>query len=100
MTSLMRSIAEEARDRSREIQRLEAELEQLLSGPGEPTHEIRRVEDELFGHRREIEQVQKELSRLGRSLDAEHPERIVCSIDDKEVSFEPRLDETEFRQEC
>lgn len=94
---LIRSIAREARERAGEIQRLQAELEKLLNGSGEPVHEIRRVESELFRQRRGIEQVQVELARLGCSLDADHPERIVCSMDNNAVTFEERLDETGYR---
>ncbi|MFN0009334.1 MAG: hypothetical protein ACKVXR_15630 [Planctomycetota bacterium] len=97
MAPLIRSIAREARERSGEIQRLQAELEKLLQGSGEPVHEIRRVESELFRQRRGIEQVQVELARIGCSLDLEHPERIVCSMDDNAVTFEERLDETGYR---
>ena len=97
MSPLIRSIGREVQDRSSEIQRLEAELEKLLAGPGEPIHEIRRVESELFRQRRGIEQVQAELARLGCILDADHPEQIVCSVADQEVSFEQGLDETGHR---
>jgi len=97
MAPLIRSIAREARDRAGEIQRLEAELEKLLQGTGQPIHEIRRVETELFRQRRGIEQVQVELARMGCSIDAEHPGRIVCSMDNSAVTFEERLDETGFR---
>jgi hypothetical protein len=69
----------------------------LLASPGEPIHEIRRVASELFGHRRELVGVQKELARLGCSLDAAHPGRILCARDDSEVSFEEHLDETGYR---
>jgi len=97
MAPLIRSIAREAADRHREIRRLEAELAKLLSAPGEPVHDLRRVESELFGHRRAVERIQKELGHIGCSLDAEHPDRVVCSLDDREVSFEERLDETGYR---
>ena len=97
MAPLIRSIAREVLDRSTEIRRLEAALETLLASPGEPVHEIRGVESELFRQRRGIEGIQAELARLGCSLDAENPERIVCSLADHEVSFEERLDETGFR---
>lgn len=96
MAPLIRSIASEVRERSHEVQRLEAELVALLEGAGEPIHEIRRVESELFRQRRGIEQVRVELARLGCSLDADHPDRIVCSMADDEVSFEERLDETGY----
>jgi hypothetical protein len=97
MAPLIRSIAREARDRSGEIQRLEAELERLLEGSGEPIQEIRRAESELFRQRRGIEQVQAELARIGCSLDAEHPGRVVCSMGDSSVTFEERLEETGYR---
>jgi hypothetical protein len=97
MMPLIRSITSEARDRALAIRRLEARHEELSSRPGEHTAEIRPVEVELFFHRREIERVQKELARLGCSLDAEHPNRIVCSADGDEWSYEERLDETGFR---
>ena len=97
MAPLIRSIAREARERAGEIKRLQGELEKLLEGSGEPIHEIRRVESELFRQRRGIEQVQAELARLGCSLDAEHPERIVCAMDNDAVTFEERLDETGYR---
>ena len=90
MSPLLRSIVREARDRSSGIQLLEAKLEGLLAGPGEPVHEIRRVEEELFRHRRGFESLQAELARLGCSLDANRPDRIVCSMADHDVSFEDR----------
>jgi len=99
MVPLIRSVAREARDRSSEIQRLEAELQGLLRGPGERVHEIRSVESELFRHRRGIAQVQSELERIGCSLDADNPDRIVCSMADEEVTFEERLDETGYRRD-
>jgi len=99
MVPLIRSIAREAHDRYGEIKRLEVELQGLLSGPGEPVHEIRRVESELFRQRRGIEQVQVELERMGCSLDPSNPDRIVCSTADEEVSFEERLDETGYRRD-
>lgn len=98
MLPLMRSITTEAQARTREIQRLESDLERLHAGPGEPIHEIRRTESELFQHRREMENIKKELVRLGCSLDEAHPERIIWLKDDNEVSFDaPRLDETGYR---
>lgn len=97
MAPLMRSIAREIQVRNGEIVRLESDLGKLLTSPGEPIHEIRRVESELFGHRRELEGVQAELARLGCSLDAAHPGRILCTRDDSEVSFEDHLDETGYR---
>jgi len=97
MAPLMRSIVREVQARNIEIGRLESALAKLLAAPGEPTHEIRSVESELFQHRRELEGVQKELARLGCSLDAAHPGRILCARNDREVSFEERLDETGYR---
>jgi len=97
MLPYIRSIGREARERSSEVQRLEAELERLRSGPGELVREIRSVEEELFHHRREMERVGKELTRIGCILDVDHPGRIVFSMADNEVSFEPRLDETGYR---
>jgi hypothetical protein len=97
MAPLIRSIAQEVQARNSEIVRLESVLGTLLTGPGEPIHEIRRIEEELFRHRRELEGVQKELAQLGCSLDAAHPGRILCARDDSEVSFEERLDETGYR---
>ena len=96
-TPLIRSIARETRDRALAIRQLEASMKDLSAGPGEPITEIRRVEVELFQHRRELESVQKELARLGCSLDADHPQRIVCSADGDKWSYEERLDETGFR---
>jgi chromosome segregation ATPase len=99
MVPLMHSITREARDRTRAIRHLEAKLKELSSRRGEQTAEIRPVESELFFHRREIERVQKELARLGCSLDVDHPERIVCSADGDEWIYEEPLDETGFRPE-
>ena len=97
MAPLIRSIAREVRARNSEIVRLETALRSLLTAPGEPIHEIRRIESELFRHRRELEGVQKELDGLGCFLDAAHPGRILCAKDDGEVAFEERLDETGYR---
>jgi len=94
---LIRSITREARDRTRAIRHLQAKVAELSSRPGEQTTEIRSVESELFLHRRELERVQKELARLGCSLDADHPQRIVCSADGDEWTYEEPLDETGFR---
>ncbi len=98
MAPLIRSIAREVRARNKEILRLESVLESLLTASGEPIHEIRRIESELFRHRREVEGVKKELARLGCFLDAAHAGRILCAKDDSEVSFEEHLDETGYRQ--
>jgi len=98
MAPLIRSIAREVRARNSEILRLESVQGSLLTAPGEPIHEIRRIESELFQHRREVEGVQKELARLGCFLDAAHPGRILCVKDDSEVSFEEHLDETGYRR--
>ena len=95
MTPLIRSIAKEVEDRSREIERLESELEQLSARTGDRMLEVRRVEEDLFLHRRGMERIEKELARLGCRLDEDHPERIVCSIADGEATFAPREDETE-----
>jgi hypothetical protein len=97
MVPLIHSITMEARDRTRAIRHLEEKVAELSARPGEQTAEIRSVEAELFLHRRELERVQKELARLGCSLDAEHPERIVCSADGSEWTYEQPLDETGFR---
>lgn len=97
MLPLIRSIARETRERKRAIRDLEAKLEALASRRGEPITEIRRVESDLFLHRREIERVEKELTRLGCKLDLDHPRRIVCSADGNEWSYDDRLDETGYR---
>ncbi len=96
MAPLIRSIAKEVEDRSRAIERLENGLAELSAGPGDRTLEIRRIEEVLFLQRRGMERVEKELARLGCRLDAEHPERIVCSIADGEATFAPSEDETEY----
>jgi hypothetical protein len=96
MVPLIHSITSEARDRTRAIRRLEAKLTELSSRHGEQTAETRPVESELFFHRREIERVQKELAHLGCSLDTDHPQRIVCSADGSEWTYEAPLDETGF----
>ena len=98
MAPLIRSIAREVQARNSEIVRLESVLGSLLTAPGEPIHEIRHIESELFQHRREVEGVQKELARLGCFLDVAHPGRIRCAKDDSEVAFEERLDETGFHR--
>ena len=98
MAPLIRSIASEVRERNGEIARLESVLGSLLKASGEPIHEIRHIESELFRHRRELEGVRKELAGLGCFLDAAHPGRILCAKDDSEVAFEERLDETGYRR--
>jgi hypothetical protein len=97
MMPLIRSIAHETRERARAIRDLEAKLEDLSSRPGELTTEIRRAESELFLHRREVERIGKELAPLGCSLDADRPQRIVCSIGGRRWSYEQQLDETGYR---
>lgn len=92
MVPLIRSITNEARDRKRSIRLLEAKIRVLTSHRGDHLAQIRPIESELFLQRRGIESIHEELARLGCSMDARQPGRIVWHVAGSEVAFEDGLD--------
>jgi hypothetical protein len=79
---LVRAIVREVRERTREVEALEARFAAGESGP--------QLESELSSHRRELRTCERELARLGFGIDADDPHRIVG----QGASF--RFDDTQF----
>lgn len=79
---LVRAISREVRERTDRLEALEA---RQVSGERNPT-----LESELSQHRRELRACERELARLGYSIDADDPHRIVGEAG----SF--RIDDTRF----
>jgi hypothetical protein len=74
---LLRSIAREIRERNQSIADLEARSAQLASDPQPSRDELRVVQRELALHVRELRRAEKELERLGWSLDPDHALRLL-----------------------
>ncbi|MBK8177796.1 MAG: DUF2203 family protein [Planctomycetes bacterium] len=79
---LVRAIVREVRERTRQVEALEARLTTGESGP--------ELESELSSHRRELRTCERELARLGFGIDADDPHRIVG----QGASF--KFDDTQF----
>jgi hypothetical protein len=90
MLPLLRSIGQELLDRTRAIEALEAKLEARAPARQVPDQDGAQLEAELALHRRELRSVERELSRLGCSLDADHPLRILV------LGRPGKLDDTHF----
>ena len=94
MTPLLRSITRELRERRSAIARLRHEARQAKRSAREDEHA--RCEAELSTHRRELRQVEKELTRLGLEIDAENELRILIPSTDGAFAYEGLLDDTQF----
>ena len=82
LVPLLRSIASEIRDRNQRMADLEARSAQLagkqLAGNGDVARdELALVRSELSLHARELRRAEKELARLGWSLDPDDALRLV-----------------------
>jgi hypothetical protein len=77
MLPLLRSISAEMQARTRAIERLEQQLATLAGAPVGDRDALRLAHSELATHRRELRAIEKELGRLGFSIDADNPWRIV-----------------------
>ncbi|MBI5362443.1 MAG: hypothetical protein HZA53_04635 [Planctomycetes bacterium] len=75
---LMIAIGHELDERSTVIAQLEARLSSLPSAHDPQGKEAAGIVSELSAHRRELRYTESELSRLGCSIDADQPLRIVC----------------------
>lgn len=94
---LLRSIAVEIKERTRSVRDLETRLQAFETTRHVHLDEVARIEADLSVHRRELRQAEKELHRLGWTVEDELPVRFVHRgrNGDADVSFE--LIETGFR---
>jgi hypothetical protein len=97
MVPLIRSITNEARDRKHSIRFLEAKIRKVALHRRDRVAQIRPLESQLFLQRRELESIHEELARLGCSMDARQPGRIVWHVAGSEVAFEDGLDKNMVR---
>lgn len=82
LTVLLRAIGREIRERSSELERLEAELDGPRSGPrgsGDRDDARRRslIESRYLEHRRALRAAESELASLGCRIDDDHPLRVL-----------------------
>lgn len=94
---LIRSIGGEIKSRSKAIARIEATIETLSRRPSGRECEIYNLDADLALHRRELRNAEKELERLGCSLDADDPFRILIPSPAGHWAYDGPLDETSFR---
>jgi chromosome segregation ATPase len=101
---LLRSIGRELSTRRRAADELQKNLDSLAA-PGrrasrrevwEGTRRQTDLEAELATHLREIHGAEKELERLGCSLDEQHPLRILIPSPNGHWAFDGALDDTRF----
>ena len=71
MAPLLRGIAREMDERLEHLDRLESELEALT--PDLDRDSMRQIDAQISTHRRELRRAEKELERLGWTLDALAP---------------------------
>ena len=93
---LLVSIGREVKNRMRTI----AELEEVLAKQGgskRPTEAARETIALLALQKRELRTSLEELERLGCSLDADHPLRILIPGLNGPMAFEGSLEKTQFR---
>lgn len=96
MVPLLRSIGREIKNRLKAIEEIQKRIERLSRSPRKHEREILSLQADLAIQRREIRSSEKELERLGCSLDADHPLRILIPSPAGHWAFEDRLDETRF----
>ena len=77
LVPLLRSIASEIRDRNQRMADLEARSAQLAGKGDVARDELALVRSELSLHARELRRAEKELARLGWSLDPDDALRLV-----------------------
>ena len=85
---LLRAIGKELKERSTAIRALEARIADLARAPALHCREISVLESELSLHRRELRGVEKEMSRLGCSVDEDNPGRILIAGSAVSLCFE------------
>ena len=78
---LLRSIQQEVRERREEILRLESSSRVFKRRAGQHPR-LASIEAELMTHRRELRMAERELQRLGCSMDGERPFRVLIPGDD------------------
>jgi hypothetical protein len=101
---LLRSIGRELSSRRRAADELQKNLDSIASPGRRPSRDevwegARRQTDlqaELATHLREIHGAEKELERLGCSLDEQHPLRILIPSPNGHWAFDGHLDDTRF----
>jgi hypothetical protein len=96
MLPLLRAIGRELQARTRAIEELERRAEVLSESQDSHPAELRLIEADLALQRRELRSTEKELGRLGFSIDADNPHRIVgrgnsANLDDTRF-YRTRLD--------
>jgi DNA-binding transcriptional ArsR family regulator len=91
MMPLVRSIGREIKERTRAIEALE-QRHRAASGELDALFDA-----ELSSQRRELRQVTNELERLGLSIDAKDPLRILIPGTGGSWAYEGQLDDTQFR---
>ena len=96
MVPLLRSIGREIKSRLKATEAIQKRIEGLSRSPRKNELEIFNLEAELSVQRREIRCSEKELERLGCSLDADHPLRILIPSPAGHWTFEGPLDDTRF----
>ena len=77
LVPILRSIASEIGERTRAIERLESALDSTTTPQRETEMRTRALGAELAHQRRELRFAQRELARLGCTLDGDHPLRIL-----------------------
>ena len=85
---LLRAIGKEMKERTTAIRALEARIADLARSPALNAREISVLESELSLHRRELRGVEKEMSRLGCTIDEADPNRIMVAGSTVSLSFE------------
>ena len=93
---LLRSVGREIRERTRAIDGLEEQLTTLSEDRALHHAAIAQVEAELSMQRRELRRVERELSDLGWSRDADHPLRIRIPGRGGSFTYEGQHDKTRF----
>ncbi len=91
MMPLLRSIGREIKERSRAIRELEARR----AAAGDAF--AGSLDAQLSSHRLALRRVNKELERLGLSVDESNPPRILIPGTEGPWAYEEQLDDTRFR---
>jgi hypothetical protein len=85
---LLRAIGTEMKERGAAIRALEARIADLARNPALHRGEISVLESELSLHRRELRGVEKEMGRLGCTIDEANPNRILVAGASVSLSIE------------
>lgn len=95
---LLRSIAQELRDRHRSIAELDARVRSLKASPKIHAEDLRLAEATLAIERRELRHAEEEVGRLGCRLDEDDRERILLEGEQGPSTLTWKLGDTSFRQ--